>query len=369
MLDPVRQEMAQRYAREGRCLLFGELALGVAFLLFLLLSGLSPWLRDLLDFPRPMAVAIYLSIVMAAYQLLSLPLGYYGGFVLPHRYGLSREGLPGWLTDRGKETLLEWLVVVGGLVVVYSLMGMPAWWLWTAAFFCLLSAAASLLAPWLIIPLFFRQEPLPEGELKERLGRLAEAAGFRARGIFTVNWSQKGTGANAMLTGLGRRRRIILTDTLLQGYSPEEIETLLAHELGHARQGHIPLLLSAQAALGLLLLWLASRVMETWSQPLGFAGAADLAAFPLLALSLAAFGLMLAPLLLGLSRYLEGQADRYALRLTLNPQAFAWAMARLTDQNLIEAFPHHWVEVLLSDHPSYARRVSMAQEFAAGGQP
>jgi STE24 endopeptidase len=347
-----------------RLLFFGELALGGLFLAGLAFGGLSVWLRDLLKFPQPLAVALYFALMMAAYGLITSPLNYYQGFLMPHRYGLSRESLGGWLQDRAKGGLLGLALGAGAAVVIYELLArLPdLWWIAAAAFLSLLSAGLTLLAPVVILPLFFELRPLEDTDLRQKLVKLAEQVKFKASGVYTMTLSRKGTTANAMLLGLGSTRRIVLSDTLLRDYSPQEVETIMAHELGHHRQGHILRLLSIQSVLALAVFGMAHLALRAMAAPLGFQGMNDVATLPLLALAMAISVLILAPALNTYSRHLEGKADLFALRLTGNPEAFASALTRLTDQNLSEAQPPRWVETLLHDHPSYARRIARVRE-------
>jgi STE24 endopeptidase len=178
-----------------------------------------------------------------------------------------------------------------------------------------------------------------------------------------MDLSSKGTTANAMLAGLGKTRSIILSDTLLQQYTAEEVEVILAHELGHHIHRDIPKLIAVQAAVVLLAFYLSGLVLRASLVPFGFQGIADVAAFPLLFLSLAAFGLIVTPLINAYSRYVEGSADEAALELTANPRAFVTAMTRLTDQNLTVADPSRWVEILFYDHPPYTKRVDLAHRY------
>jgi STE24 endopeptidase len=250
------------------------------------------------------------------------------------------------------------------MVLVYWLLGsFDLWWLFAAAFLILFSVAMTSLAPILIVPLFYKLEPLADANLRERLMRLAERAKTKVRGIFTINLSSKATTGNAALMGLGNTRRIVLGDTILDRYSPEEVEVIVAHELGHHVHSDVAKLIALQAATTLVGLYVVHLVLKGSVSYFGFSGIADVAAFPLLALVLGAFGLLLEPLSNALSRRLEGAADEYALALTDNPQGFTTMMTKLTDQNLSEVQPSRWVELFFYDHPPYWRRVAQARQY------
>jgi len=366
-LDAKRQELAKEYARLTRWLSFVELAVVGALLLILVFGGVSARLSHLLAFPQPWASALYFVFLAIGLGIITLPLTYYQGFVLPRRYGLSNQKFMGWLADGAKASALG---IVLGLAIVLALYWLldrvpNTWWLWASVVLLLLTLLLTRLTPTLLLPLFFKLQPLDDAELNERLANLAKRARTQVCGVFTIDLSSKGTTANAMIAGLGNTRRIILSDTLLDQYSHEEVAVILAHELGHHLHRDIPKLIAVQAVVVLLAFCLANLVLKASVGALGFQGIADVAAFPLLVLSLAAFALVVTPLVNAYSRYLETSADEAALELTASPRAFVTAMRKLTDQNLGVAQPSRWVEFLFYDHPSYTRRVNLARRYLA----
>lgn len=367
-LDPQRQKQARKYTRLMRRFFFLDLALGAVFLLALLLSGLSSGLRNLLDLPQPAMVALYFLILILSYGIISAPLSVYRSFVLPHRYGLSHQTWRSWLADEAKGGILGLALGMGMVVVIYRFLeAFPQiWWLLAFAFVALVTVVLTKLMPVLILPLFFKLEPLVDPDLRHRLLLLAERSQTKIRNVFQINLSSKTSAGNAMLMGWGNTRRIVLGDTLLQRYNPREIEVIMAHELGHHRHGDLTKLIGAQSALILLGFYLANLVLS-WAVPrLDLNGISDVAALPLLALVLAAFALVLVPLSNAYSRHLEEAADHYALATTANPEAFATMLAKLTDQNLAESEPGRWAELLFYDHPPYSKRVELARRYQRG---
>jgi len=369
-LDPQRQEKAREYAGITRRLFFVNLALGAVFLLVLLFSGLSSGLRNLLDFPQSARVALYFLIVMVSYGIISAPLDFYSGFILPHRYGLSCQRLRSWLADEAKGGILTLALGTGLVVVIYlCLQEFPqTWWLLAFAFVVLVSVVLSNLAPVLILPLFFKTKPLDDPELRKRLLGLAERSQTKIRDVFQINFSSKTTAGNAMLMGWGNTRRIVIGDTMLQRYAPEEIEVVMAHELGHHRHGDIVRLIVVQSALMLLGFYLVNLVLNRAVPGLNLEGVSDVAALPLLALVLAAFALVLSPLANAYNRHLEEAADRFSLVATANPEAFATMLTKLTDQNLSESEPSWWSELLFYDHPPYSKRLETANRYREEGK-
>jgi STE24 endopeptidase len=364
-LDIKRQVLARKYARLMRRLSFIELAIVGIILLVLVFGGVSVKLSHYLAFSQPWASALYFIILAVGLGVILMPLTYYQSFILPRRYGLSHQKFSAWISDRAKASALGFLLGLVIVILVYWLLDLfpDVWWLWAGIFLLLLSLLLTRLTPTLLLPIFFKLEPLGDVKLKKRLVNLAKRAQAQVVGVFTINLSSKGTTANAMLAGLGRTRSIILTDTLLQKYTSDEIEVILAHELGHHLHKDIPKLIAVQAAMILLGLYLSNLVLRASLIPLDFQGIADVAVFPLLFMSIAAFGLIMTPLTNAYSRYVEASADKAAIELTANAKAFVTVMTRLTNQNLSVANPSRWEELLFYDHPPYTKRVSLAHRY------
>lgn len=363
--DAKRQELAIKYSRLTRLLSLIELVLLIALLLILIFGGISAQLSYLLTFPQPWAAAIYFLILCIGLGIILMPLTYYRGFVLPRRYGLSNQKFNDWLVDRAKASALGISLGLAVVIVVYWLLGRfpDIWWIWASVLLVLLVLLLTRLTPTLLLPIFFKLEPLADVELKQRLMDLAKQVRTRFTEVFTINLSSKGTAANAMLAGLGKTRSIIISDTLLRQYSPDEIEVILAHELGHHLHRDILKLLVVEAIVIFFVFCLADLVLKASLDLLGFQGVDDVAAFPVLSLVLIVFNLMATPLVNAYSRHLEKSADKVALELTANPEAFVTAMTKLTDQNLTVAAPSLWAELLFYDHPPYTKRVALARAY------
>lgn len=368
VLDPERQRKAKEYARIRHRLLVADLALAAVYVLVLLLSGLSAWFTAqlLLVTTHPLVViALYFVAFSIVYGLLDFPLSYYGGYVLPHRYGLSTQSLRGWLADQAKSAALGLGIgLVAVEVMYYLLRDFPSiWWLLTGILFLFFTIVLANLAPLLIVPLFFKFRPLQDEELVSRLISLAERAGTRVQGVFTIDLSAKTTAANAALMGLGNTRRIVLGDTLMEKYDADEIETILAHELGHHVHGDIWRGIAVQTALTLIGLFLADRLLRWGVGTFAFEGLADVAAFPLVAIAMGGLAVPAMPLANAYARWREGLADQFSLEMTGKPQAFLSSMTKLANQNLSEAEPEPWAEFLLYSHPAIGKRIKRAQSF------
>jgi STE24 endopeptidase len=368
-LDPERQRTAKEYAGIKRRLFFVDLGLAILLVLALLFLGWSTAARDwAVSISRDpwLVVAVYTVVLGLGYNLISVPLGFYADYMLPHRYGLSTQSLGGWVSDTIKELAISAVFGLGALEVLYWLLRtLPDWWwLVMAVIAWLFMVAMAQLAPVLLMPLFYKFRPLEDAELVARLTRLAEGAGAKVRGVYVMDMSSRTTAANAMLTGLGRTRRIILSDTLLSNYTHDEIETVLAHELAHHVHNDLPRGLAAEAAI-LLVSMAAAALLLDWGVPaFGFRGIDDIATLPLFMVAMAGVGIVAMPLGNFLTRQMERAADRYALQTTRKPQAFRSVMLKLAGQNLAEAEPPRWVRILFHSHPSIAERVALAEDAA-----
>ena len=382
-LDPDRQTEARRYARQRHTLALISLALDAALIAILLFSGLSFALRDALaGAPAwepvagwlPARIGLYFLVLFAGGFLLGLPLSYYSGHVLPHRYGLSTQSRRAWALDLLKGMAISLPFELVAVEFVYWLLAASPdlWWLWTGAAMLFVTVILANLAPILFLPLFYKLTPLPDGEVRRMALALAERTGTRVRGIYSMNMSTKTTAANAMVMGLGNTRRVVLGDTLLDRYTPDEIEVVLAHELGHQVHGDIPRLIAVQTAVTLGGLFAVNLLLHAVvARFTAYHGLSDAATMPLVGAALAAFALVTLPLSNGFSRRVEHQADVYALETTRKPHAFISAMTRLANQNLAELEPAWFVELLLYNHPSIARRLALGRRYAerATGEP
>ncbi len=374
-IDPDRQQKAREYARIRRQLSIVGIGIAAIAILFIFWSGLDVALRDWLQ-PLswqplrgwyPLQVLIYFLVLMLGYEVLTAPLAYYGGYVLPHRYGLSTMTLPAWLADLFKGLVLSLILESLAVEVIYVLLATQpqTWWLWTALILLFFTVIMANLAPVLILPIFYKFTPLPEGELTRRLLALAEHAHTRVRGVFSMQMSRKTTAANAALMGLGNTRRIVLGDTMLDRYTPDEIEVVLAHELGHHVHHDLWKLIIGQSILTLGGLYLVNLALH-WAVDTQhyYLGLADPATMPFLLLVTAVFGLVVMPVSNGLSRAVEYQADEYALQTTKKVGAFKSAMTRLANQNLADIEPSPLIEFLFHDHPAISKRLKHADAFA-----
>jgi STE24 endopeptidase len=370
---PADSAETRRYNRIRRWLSIADFALGALLLVVLLATEWTRGLRDLAyraTFRNyGLAVILYVLMLMLIAELLGFGLDYYG-FRLEHDFHLSNQKLRAWLWDEVKGFLLG--AVLAGIVaeVLYLIIreSPEHWWIWSWLVFLGLFVLLAQLAPVLLFPIFYKFEPLQNDDLKARLVRLGERAGTRVRGVYKWKLSEKSKKANAALTGLGHTRRIILADTLLDNYSPDEIEAVLAHELGHHVHRHILKSIGVQAGTTFVGFWAANLVLRYSIDRLHmFETLSDFANLPLLVLVSTVLSFLLMPALNAYSRHNERQADRYAFQSIPTVEPFLSAMNKLADQNLAERTPSKFVEWFFHSHPAISRRVAAAETWARSG--
>ncbi len=365
---------ALRYNRIRRWLGIADFAVGFVFLVVILATRWSDWLRDLAyrwGFQSyTFSLFIYLLLLLGISKALSLGLEYYG-FRLERSFKLSNQKLGSWGWDELKGFLVS--LVLAEIVVellYFTIRQWPQrWWLLAWALFMGLFVLLAQLAPVVLLPIFYKFEPLDNEDLRRRLVMLSERAGTRVRGVYRWKLSEKSKKANAALTGLGNTRRIILADTLLDNYSADEVEAVLAHELGHHVHRHIPKSIFVQAGITLFGFWAANWTLHYAVDQHMFEQLSDFANLPLLALVSVVLSFLLMPALNAYSRFNERQADRYAFESVASVEPFISSMNKLADQNLAERMPSKWVEWFFHSHPSISRRLAAAEEWGRTQHP
>jgi STE24 endopeptidase len=368
--SPTDSPETLRYNRIRRWLGVADFGLGLMFLIGLLATGWNGTLRDFAMHGAydhyTLAVFLYVVMLMLIGKLLGLGLDYYG-FRIEHRYNLSNQRPRAWVWDEIKGFLVG--VALASIVVellYFIIRQFPQfWWLIAWAAFLGLFVLMAQLAPVVLFPIFYKFEPLDNADLKSRLVQLSERAGTRVRGVYKWNLSEKSKKANAALTGLGNTRRIILADTLLDRFSADEIEAVLAHELGHHVHRHILKSILVEAGASLAGFWAANWALHyAVERTHMFETVSDFANLPLLALVSSVLWFLLQPATNAYSRYNERQADRYAFQSIASVEPFISSMNKLAGQNLAERSPARWVEWFFQSHPAISRRVAAAEAWA-----
>jgi STE24 endopeptidase len=366
---------AREYNRKKRWLEISDTAVSIGFLVLLLLTGWTNNLRDLATHIAPnyyyLRLFYYVLFLSVLSKVAGLALDYYG-FNLEHRFNLSNQKLASWTRDSIRGWVLGLVLATVLVEIIYWLIRISPdyWWFLAWVIFVAMFVFFAQIAPVLLFPLFYKFAPLQNEELKQRLVRLGERAGTHIRGVYEWKLSEKSKKANAALTGLGSTRRIILADTLLENYSDDEIEAVLAHELGHHVHGHMTKMIVVEALVTLAGFWAANQVLRyAIDQQKMFEHLTDFANLPLLVLVSSLISLLLLPAINAYTRLTERQADVYCWKSVPSIGPYVSAMEKLNKQNLSESNPSRLVEVLFHSHPPVAKRIAAAQEWARKHRP
>jgi STE24 endopeptidase len=301
-----------------------------------------------------------------AASILFAPVNYYTGFYLEHKYKLSNQSIGKWLWENFKGMLVSLAIGVPVMLIFYYTLNQfgSLWWLPFAIVMFFISVVLSQIFPILILPIFYKLTPLENDELKKRIENHASTAGIKIENLYKFDMSKNTKKANAAFTGLGKTKRIILGDTLIDNFTDEEIETVIAHELGHYKKKHIIKNIVIGTVTSFLTLYLIAILYQNSLSWFNFSSITQVAALPLLALWSMLIGIFQSPLGNILSRKFEYEADEYAVKETGNPVAFTRTLEKLTEQNLGDKEPHPFVEWFFYSHPSIRNRILAINKFA-----
>lgn len=358
------QKAADYTVAKGR---FGmvEVLLNAVVLLALTLGGGIEWLSaawGALAAPGsiPHGTALVLSVIVLQ-SVIGLPLALYRTFVIEERFGFNRMTLGLFLSDLVKQVLIGIVLGVPLLLAVLWLMEQMGqyWWLyvwivWTAFFLLLM-----MIYPAVILPLFNKFTPVPEGELASRVGALLERCGFKSRGLFVMDGSKRSSHGNAFFAGVGAGKRIVLFDTLVSRLNPPEVEAVLAHELGHYKLRHIAKMVLLNALLSFVWLWVLGQLIDKpwFYSGLGVSTPSTAAALLLFLLVVPEFAFFLHPLISRYSRRREFEADAYALQHA-NPADLVQALVKLYQDNAATLTPDPLHSAFYDSHPPAAVRIA-----------
>ena len=353
-----------------------KLTLGIAetilvFILTLLFvySGYNRMLFDILyscsdsDY---LVLILFTVITGAVASIILFPLNFYSSYILEHKYKLSNQTLLKYFVESLKSILVSGVIGIPILLLFYFILKEfgDNWWLIFAIAMFFISVILSQIFPILIFPIFYKVKPIENEELKERIKMLATDAGLKVQNVYSFDMSKSTKKANAAFTGLGKTKRIILGDTLLSSYSSDEIETVIAHELGHYKKKHIIKNIIFGTINSFVMFFLISVLYKNSLSWFGFSSITEIAALPLLTLWAMLIGLIQTPIGNMLSRKFEYEADQYAVEATNKPLSFIQTLNKLTEQNLGDKEPHPFVEWFFYSHPSIKKRISAIENFA-----
>ncbi|MBL1212279.1 MAG: M48 family metallopeptidase [Ignavibacteriae bacterium] len=332
----------------------------ILILLFVWLGYSSALTNYLSGFTSNNYLLFILFVVVsgAAASILFYPVNFYTGFLLEHKYNLSNQTFLQWTWENLKGTMIGGVIGLPILLLFYYALNTfgGLWWLPFSIILFIISVLLAKIVPIIILPLFYKISPLDNDDLKERILALSKNVGMKVENVFQFDMSKNTKKANAAFTGLGKSKKILLGDTLLESYSNDEIETVIAHELGHYKHKHIVKNIIISTAFSFLTFFLIALLYDLSLSWFDFTSRTQIAALPILSLWGMLIGLIQTPISNSISRKFEYEADEYAINSTGKTEAFINTLDKLTDQNLGDREPHPLVEWFSYSHPSIKKR-------------
>lgn len=370
--SPAARERARAYEKGSRALsILGGTAYPLAFALAFWASGASRRLADAAEAASggsslALADALFIASFAGLFAALTLPVGFYSGYLREKRWGMTHRRVRDFAADAAKGVLLGTLFALALLLPFFWVVRhFSGWWVVAAALYSMYVLVEASVLPNLVLPIFYKLEPLPEGELRSAVLEAAQRSGVKPiRQVVVMKESAKSPRANAFIHGVGRTRRIVLFDTLLRDFHPREVGFIVAHETGHLAHRDVPKFLALTLALVFPEMWLLSLALGEAGHWFAVQGVGDVAVLPLLLITVSLVGIADRVAFSWVSRRAEASADAFALEVTHDPAAAESMMKRLCDRNLIDDAPHPVIEGLLYSHPAPHRRIDAARSFA-----
>jgi len=354
---------AKKYSNTKLAFSISETILSFVILFLFTFLGLSirfeMYLRTLSNNDY-LVFIIYVMVLIIGSTILFSPINYYTDFHLEHKYNLSNQSFLKWILEGSKAAMIGAAFGIPLLLLFFYILKKFGimWWLPFGIILFIFSVVLAQIVPILILPLFYKVTLLENESLKEKIMHLCNNAGLKVGSVFKFDMSKNTKKANAAFTGLGKTKRILLGDTLLDNYSEDEIETVIAHELGHYKKKHIVKNIGIGTLSSFLTFYLIAHLHEISLDWFGFKGITQISSLPLLGLWAAIVGLIQTPISNYISRKFEYEADNYAITSTNKADAFIKTLEKLTDQNLGDREPHPFVEWFFYSHPSIKNRIA-----------
>ncbi len=342
--------------------------LTIMFILLVLKSGAAVGMVNLgwlLFDNRYLVLLAYIAILAISEFIVFLPLSYYSDYLLEIEYGLSNLTRAGWLWRKLKETAVSLVIIAPFSVVLYFFLRKfhNDWWIPVAAIYFVFTVVLNRIFPTLIFPLFYRVTPIQDHQLAEQIKALCDKEGVDIEGVYSFNLSSSTRRANAALVGWGKKRRIIISDTLLEKFEHEEILSVLAHELGHYVGRHTAKLTVISGIFIVMAMFFCAYLHKRTISFFGFQSVDELASIPLMALYLLLFSILVMPFQNAVSRAMERWSDRYALKQGPAAWHFISAMEKLMELNLEVSSPNPLIVLIFYSHPPISQRIEMARRF------
>ena len=364
-LDKEKQVKAKTYENEKRKISIVGSLLSLIFILLFYFSGLSHYLANI-NLSFIYVFLIYITLFHLISTIIGLPLGYYSSYVHEHKWGFSNYTNKTWIVDQLKSFAVSLILlpILLGLFFWVLWKFPETWWLVAATITTLVSIVFVTLFPVVILPIFNKYDTIEDEELTSQLSEILHKAGLQSSGFFRQDMSRQTKKENAFLAGMGKTRRVVIADNLLEHMSLSEIKSVIAHEVGHYRYSHLPKNILIGTIQQLIIFYLLNIIMKTLYPEFLTSNINNLTLFPMFSLIMSLLSsLLFGPLNNMISRYFERQADRASLELYPDKNSFQKAMAGLANRNLSNAYPEWWVKLLYYSHPPIGERLSFAENY------
>ncbi|MBD3414182.1 MAG: M48 family metalloprotease [Candidatus Aminicenantes bacterium] len=365
LLDKSVQEKARCYEKEKHLIGLSKLFALLVIILAFYFSGFSQQLAHIYpDRSVILAFSIYVFFFQAIIFLWTLPFDFYSSYSHEHKWGFSNQSISNWLVEQGKSFFVSLVImwIVLGLLFFIMSRFPSVWWLIAGLASALVSVVFSTLFPIIVLPIFHKYTSIRNKNLKEALNAILSKEGLKSSGFFMEDMSRKTKKENAFLAGLGKTRRVVLGDNLVDNMSVPEIVSVVAHEVGHYKYKHIWKFIIIGTFQQVVVFYLLNGVMRAFSPDFLTGIRENLNLFPLFVLFLSAISTFLSsPIGNALSRSFEEQADQYALEQIKDHKSFSNAIAGLANRNLINAYPKKWIKFLFYSHPPVGERLEKAE--------
>jgi len=364
-LDEEKQTKAKTYENEKRKIGIVASLVSLIFILLFYFSGLSNYLANI-NISFIYVFLIYIILFQILSTIIGLPLGYYSSYIHEHKWGFSNYTNKTWIIDQLKSFAVSLILlpILLGLFFWVLWRFPETWWLVAATITTLVSIVFVTLFPVIILPIFNKYDAIEDEKLTSQLSEILHKAGLRPSGFFRQDMSRQTKKENAFLAGMGKTRRVVIADNLLEHMSLSEIKSVIAHEVGHYRYSHLPKNILIGTIQQLIIFYLLNIIMKILYPEFLTSNTNNLTLFPIFSLIMNLLSsLLFGPLNNLISRYFERQADRTSLELYPDKDSFQKAMAGLANRNLSNAYPEWWVKLLYYSHPPIGERLLFAENY------
>jgi STE24 endopeptidase len=366
----LKETDAKRYNRIKIRISISDLVINIIFISILAFSGISGVIVNQIELyvQNPyLQFLIFLAIVGMSAGIIGFPLDFYSSYILEHKFKLSTQNLFTWTVERIKSLGVGLMLGIPVALAFYYFLIISGkhWWLYFSAFIFLFAILLARLAPVLIFPIFYKFKPLDHGEISEKIIAIIKKNNIQIKGIYSFDMSRETKKANAGFTGIGKSKRIILSDTLIENFTPDEVAAVFAHEVGHYKKRHIIKNILLSGIVIFTSFFLCGQLYEWTLYRYGFVYIHEIAALPILFFYLSLFSIIAMPLSNYLSRSFEIEADRFSLDILEDKKSFISSMEKLAEINLADKEPHPLIEFLLYSHPSIKKRIEYARGQSA----